>query len=68
MIGVLAQTFNQPTLDYHALAPEIVLGGVVVLVLLVDLFLDETREVGAVVDRRSRRAGRLHPDRHARPV
>jgi len=44
MIGVLAQTFNQPTLDYHALAPEIILAGVVVLVLLVDLFVDETRK------------------------
>src|SRR5215213_811251 len=44
MIGVLAQTFNQPTLDYHALAPEIILGGVVVLLLLVDLFVDEDRK------------------------
>jgi NADH-quinone oxidoreductase subunit N len=44
MIGVLAQTFNQPALDYHALAPEIILAGVVVLVLLADLFLDETRK------------------------
>jgi len=44
MIGVLAQTFNQPTLDYHALAPEIILAGVVVLVLMADLFLDESRK------------------------
>ena len=44
MIGVLAQSFNQPTLDYHALAPEIILGSVVVLVLLVDLFVDEQRK------------------------
>jgi NADH-quinone oxidoreductase subunit N len=44
MIGVFAQTFNQPTLDYHALAPEIILSGVVVLLLLVDLFVDETRK------------------------
>ena len=45
MIGVLAQTtFQQPTLDYHALAPEIVLGGVIVVVLIADLFLDETRK------------------------
>src|SRR5436853_3174383 len=44
MIGVLAQTFNQPTLDYHALAPEIILGGVVILLLLVDLFVDEERK------------------------
>jgi len=44
MIGVLAQTFNQPTLDYHALAPEIILAGVVVLLMVVDLFVDETRK------------------------
>ena len=44
MIGVLAQTFNQPTLDYHALAPEIILGSVIVLVLIVDLFVDEQRK------------------------
>src|SRR5436190_23278305 len=44
MIGVLAQTFNQPTLDYHALAPEIILSGVVVLVLLIDLFAEEDRK------------------------
>jgi NADH-quinone oxidoreductase subunit N len=44
MIGVLAQTFNQPTLDYHALAPEIILSGVIVVLLLVDLFVDETRK------------------------
>src|SRR4051794_18195294 len=44
MIAVLAQTFNQPTLDYHALAPEIILAGVVVLLLLVDLFVDESRK------------------------
>ena len=33
--------FDAPDLDYHALAPEIVLSGVVVLVLLVDLVLPE---------------------------
>jgi NADH-quinone oxidoreductase subunit N len=33
--------FNAPDLDYHALAPEIALSGVVVLVLLVDLVLPE---------------------------
>ena len=58
MIGVLAQTFNQPTLDYHALAPEIVLGCVVVLVLLVDLFVDEQRKWATVLHRRHRHAGR----------
>ena len=30
--------FQAPHLDYHALAPEIILSGVVVLLLLVDLF------------------------------
>jgi NADH-quinone oxidoreductase subunit N len=39
---VLAQSgFVQPDLDYHALMPEIVLTGVLVLLLLVDLLLDE---------------------------
>jgi NADH-quinone oxidoreductase subunit N len=36
--------FEAPYLDYHALAPELVLTGVLVLVLLVDLFVDETRK------------------------
>src|SRR5687767_15512664 len=36
--------FEAPYLDYHALAPELVLVGVLVLVLLVDLFVDETRK------------------------
>jgi NADH-quinone oxidoreductase subunit N len=37
-------SFEAPYLDYHALAPELVLAGVLVLVLLVDLFVDETRK------------------------
>ena len=36
--------FVTPRLDYHALAPEIVLTGVIVVVLLFDLFADETRK------------------------
>jgi NADH-quinone oxidoreductase subunit N len=44
MTAVLAQTFNQPYLDYHALAPEIILGGVIVVLLLVDLFVEEDRK------------------------
>ena len=36
--------FEQPTIDYHALAPEIVLAAGLVVVLLVDLFVDETRK------------------------
>ena len=35
------QSFSQPDVDYHALAPEIILGRRHLLVLLVDLFLDE---------------------------
>ncbi len=40
---VLAQVagFSAPDLDYHALAPELVLTGTLVVVLLVDLFTDE---------------------------
>ena len=42
MLHVLAQSsFVRPDIDYHALAPEIVLTGVIVLVLLVDLLSDE---------------------------
>ena len=40
-----AEVFKAPTLDYHALAPDIVLTGVVVLILLADLFVDESRKV-----------------------
>src|SRR5438105_3910629 len=36
--------FHAPYLDYHALAPEMVLTGVIVVVLLVDLVVDETRK------------------------
>src|SRR5688572_26295755 len=36
--------FTAPHLDYAALAPELVLTGVLVVVLLVDLFLDETQK------------------------
>ena len=33
-----------PTIDYHALAPEMVLAGGLCVVLLADLFLDESRK------------------------
>ena len=36
-----ADGWVQPNFDYHALAPEIVLAGAIVVILLVDLFLDE---------------------------
>ncbi|HEX7166724.1 MAG TPA: NADH-quinone oxidoreductase subunit N, partial [Acidimicrobiales bacterium] len=39
-----AVEFVAPRLDYHALAPEIILTGVLVAVLLFDLFADETRK------------------------
>src|SRR6478672_8767731 len=36
--------FASPHLDYHALAPEIVLTTVIVLILLADLFLDQSQK------------------------
>ncbi len=39
-----ASTWVQPNVDYHALAPEIVLAVSIVVVLLVDLFLDERQK------------------------
>jgi len=38
-----ASDFASPTVDYHALAPEIVLGAGICLVLLVDLFIGESK-------------------------
>ena len=39
MIGLLAQqAFDAPSIDFHALAPELVLTGAIVVVLLADLF------------------------------
>ncbi|MEY2419379.1 MAG: NADH-quinone oxidoreductase subunit [Actinomycetota bacterium] len=40
-----ASSFKAPILDYHAFAPEIVLTGVIVLVLLADLLVPEDRKV-----------------------
>jgi NADH-quinone oxidoreductase subunit N len=40
---VFAQ-FKAPTLDYHALLPEIILGVVIVVLLLVDLFVEDDRK------------------------
>jgi len=39
--AVAAQSFVSPTIDWHAFAPELVLVGTLVLVLLADLFLPE---------------------------
>ena len=36
--------FVTPVVDFHALAPEIILTGVLVVVVLYDLFVDETRK------------------------
>jgi NADH-quinone oxidoreductase subunit N len=43
---VLAQLapLKNPAIDYHALAPELVLAGTIFAVLLVDLFLDRSRK------------------------
>jgi len=44
MLAAAQASFDTPQLDYAALAPEIILTGVLVAVLLLDLFLDETRK------------------------
>jgi NADH-quinone oxidoreductase subunit N len=46
MLSVLAQGdgFVQPTIDWHALAPELVLTAVLCIVLVADLFLPEDRK------------------------
>lgn len=46
MVHVLAAvaSFKTPYFDYHALAPEIVLTGVLVVALVLDLLVDETRK------------------------
>jgi NADH-quinone oxidoreductase subunit N len=49
MLGLLAaevakDTFVAPPVDFHALAPEFALAAVAVIVLLADLFLDESRK------------------------
>jgi NADH-quinone oxidoreductase subunit N len=41
LASLLAAEWKSPTVDYHALLPEIVLAGVIVVVLLVDLFIEE---------------------------
>lgn len=46
MIGAIlaaAPDFTAPTIDYHALAPEIILAAGICLVLIIDLFVDESR-------------------------
>ena len=42
--ALLASDWVSPSVDYHALAPEIVLGGGIVLLLLLDLFLSDAKK------------------------
>ncbi len=45
MLSTIATTvWSSPTIDYHALAPEMILGGGIVLLLLLDLFLADARK------------------------
>jgi len=44
VIAALAAGWTAPVIDYHALAPELVLAGGICIVLLADLFLDESRK------------------------
>src|SRR5947209_14142320 len=45
LAAAAGSSFKAPYLDYHALAPEIVLSAVVMLVLLADLVVDETHKI-----------------------
>lgn len=45
LLAAADSAFHAPTLDYHAFAPEIVLVGVLVLILIVDLIVPEDRKV-----------------------
>lgn len=45
MLSTIATAaWSSPSIDYHALAPEIILGGGIVLLLLLDLFLSDARK------------------------
>ena len=44
LLAQAAAAFDPPDLDYAALSPEIVLTGVLVVILLLDLVVDETRK------------------------
>ena len=43
-MSALAPAWTSPTIDYHALAPEIVLAGGIVLLVLLDLFLSDAKK------------------------
>jgi NADH-quinone oxidoreductase subunit N len=44
VLSALDTPWSAPVIDYHALAPEIVLAGGIVVLLLVDLFVSEARK------------------------
>src|SRR3954466_7191356 len=44
MLLAAADAFKAPYLDYHALAPEMVLTGALIVVLVLDLVVDETKK------------------------
>ena len=58
-------TFNAPTLDWHALAPEVILTATIVVVLLVDLFTPDHDKWLTSRRRRPRPARRARADPHA---
>ena len=43
-MSALATAWTSPSIDYHALAPEIILAGGIVLLLLLDLFLADAKK------------------------
>ena len=44
MLSALAPAWTSPTIDYHALAPEMVLAGGIVLLVLLDLFVSDAKK------------------------
>lgn len=44
MLSTLAPAWTSPTIDYHALAPEMILAGGIVLLVLLDLFVSEAKK------------------------
>ncbi len=44
MLSALAPAWTSPTIDYHALAPEMILAGGIVLLVLLDLFVSDAKK------------------------
>ena len=44
MLSTLAPAWTSPTIDYHALAPEMILAGGIVLLVLLDLFVSDAKK------------------------